>query len=87
MVGSGDLNDKFRRLVKSILRKELYLENLLQNINIDTIIEAEVMLKFENDIKRAFQYNDTEGTYSIRIRGLRESRDDERIQNNYLVLT
>jgi hypothetical protein len=87
MVGAGDLNDRFRRLVKGILRKELYLENPSLDTTIDTIIEAEIMPRFENDIKRDFQYNDTERTYPIRIRGLRESRDDERIQKNHLQLT
>ena len=85
MVGSGDLNDQFRSLVRRILRKERYLEK--ENDTIDTIIAAEVMFKFENDIKRAFQYNDTEATYPIRIRGLKESSGEDRIRNNYLVLT
>jgi hypothetical protein len=85
MVGAGDLNDKFRSLVKDILRKELYLEN--GEDTIDTIVAAEAMFKFENDIKRSFQYDDTEATYPIRIRGLRESRSEDRIRDNYLVLT
>ena len=85
MVGAANLNDKFRSLVKSILRRELYLENYEDTI--DTIIAAEVMFKFENDIKRAFQYNDYEATYPIRIRGLKESSGDDRIRDNYLVLT
>ncbi|KAJ4342040.1 hypothetical protein N0V87_001366 [Didymella glomerata] len=78
----GDLNDKFRSLVKGILRKELYLEN--GEDTIDTIVAAEAMFKFENDIKRSFQYDDTEATYPIRIRGLRESRSEDRIRDNYL---
>ncbi|KAF1363129.1 hypothetical protein EJ07DRAFT_163038 [Lizonia empirigonia] len=85
MVGAGDLNDRFRALVKRILRRERYLKN--EDNTIDSIIEVEVMPKFETNIKRAFQYNDTEVTYSIRIRDLKESRDDERIQKNFLVLT
>lgn len=51
-MGAGDLNDKFRSLVKGILRKELYLENGEDTIN--TIVAAEAMFKFENDIKRSF---------------------------------
>ncbi|KAF3037823.1 hypothetical protein E8E12_007276 [Didymella heteroderae] len=85
MVGAGDLNDGFRSLVKSILCKELYLEN--GDVTIHSIISAEVMFKFENDTKRSFQYKDTEETYSFRIRGLRKSRSDDRIQENFLVLT
>lgn len=84
-MGAGDLNDRFRALVKRLLRRERYLEN--EDNSIDSIIEAEVMPKFETNIKRAFQYNDTEATYSIRIRDLKESRDDERVQKNFLVLT
>lgn len=83
MVGAGDLNETFRSLVKSILRKERYLEN--GDETIDSIIAAEVMFKFENDIKRAFRYNDTEATYPIRIRGLKKSNGDDRIRDNYLV--
>ncbi|XPS69479.1 hypothetical protein M3J09_001749 [Ascochyta lentis] len=85
MIGAGDLNNLFLIHVKFILRDELYLEKGDETIN--TIIAAEVMFKFENEIKRAFQYKDYETTYPIRIRGLRESERDERIQNNYLVLT
>lgn len=85
MIGAGNLNDRFRCLVKGILHRERYLETD-DNI-IDNIIAAEVMSKFENEIKRRFQYNETETTYPIRIRGLRESRNDDRIQDNYLVLT
>ena len=85
MVGAGDLNNKFRNLVKSILCRERYLEN--DEDTIDSIIEAEIMYRFENDIKRSFQYNESEKTYPIRIRGLRESVSDDRIQDNYLVLT
>jgi hypothetical protein len=85
MVGAGDLNDKFRSLVKFILREELYLET--GDVTIDSIVSTEVMLEFENDTKRSFQYNDTEETYSFRIRGLKESRSDDRIQDHFLVLT
>ncbi|KAF1923136.1 uncharacterized protein M421DRAFT_9919 [Didymella exigua CBS 183.55] len=85
MIGAGDLNDKFRSLVKSILRKELYLEN--GDVSTDSIISAEVMFKFENHTKPSFQYNATKETYPLRIRGLRESRSDERIQDLFLVLT
>ncbi|KAJ4364798.1 hypothetical protein N0V95_000642 [Ascochyta clinopodiicola] len=52
MVGAGDLNNQFRTLVKGILRKETYLEQ--SGDTIDTIIAAELMSKFENDIKRTF---------------------------------
>jgi hypothetical protein len=85
MIGAGDLNDKFRGLVKGMLRRELYLEN--DEGSIDTIIAAEVIFKFENDIKRSFQHDDTEATYPFRIRGLKESRSEDRIRDNYLVLT
>ncbi|KAJ8115705.1 hypothetical protein OPT61_g2702 [Boeremia exigua] len=85
MVGAGDLNARFRTLVKDILRKELYLEKAGESI--DTIVDAETMYEFENKIKRVFQYNDTEAEYSIRILGLKKNRYDERIRDNYLVLT
>ncbi|KZM26023.1 hypothetical protein ST47_g2822 [Ascochyta rabiei] len=85
MVGAGDLNNQFRTLVKGILCKETYLEQ--SGDTLDTIVAAEVIFKFENDIKRAFRYNDTETTYPIRIRGLKQSWRDDRICDNYLVLT
>lgn len=84
MVGAGDLNDKFRTLVRSILHSERYLEQ--EGETFDTIIAAEVMFKFGNDIKRSFHYNDTGATNSVRIRGLKSITVDERIRKNYLVL-
>ena len=85
MVGAADLNDKFRSLVKSFLRKERYLED--DEDTLDIIIAAEVMPKFENEIKRAFRYKDHETAFSIRMRGLKKSTKQNRIRDNYLVLT
>lgn len=85
MVGAADLNNKFRALLKGILRNERYLET--RDETIDMIIEAEAMFKFENDIKRVFRYNKPEKIYPVRIRGLRASDGDARIQNTYLELT
>ena len=53
MVGACDLNDKFRSLVRIVLRGERYLE--AEGYTIDDVITNELMPTFENTIKRPFK--------------------------------
>lgn len=85
MVGACDLNDKFRSLVRIVLRGERYLE--AEGYTIDDVITNELMPTFENTIKRTFQYNNVTANYGFRVRGLRESRHDGRVRASTLVLS
>lgn len=85
MVGACDLNDKFRNLLRIVLRGERYLET--EGCTIDNIITNEVMPTFKNIIKRTFQYNNVTANYGFRVRGLRESRHDYRVRLLSLVLS
>lgn len=84
MVGACDPNDRFRSLVRIILRGEQYLET--EGGTIDDIITNELMPTFENTIKRTFKYNNVNASYGFQMRGLRASHYDDRVRKQCLVL-
>lgn len=80
MVGAGDLNARFRRYVKKLLCNEHYLD-------VDLAVEAEVMNRFESRGKRVFTYAVKKEGFWYPLRGLQQSSDDVRIQNDGFELT
>lgn len=85
MVGACDLNEKFRSLLRIVLRGERYLET--EGCTIEDIVANEFMPSFEKTVKRTFQYNNVAANYGFRVRGLRESAHDPRVRSLGLVLS
>lgn len=68
------------------LSNEYYLEHGPAGMTIASIVDAEVMPFFENQLKRRFRLGDTSVNYHIPVRYLRESPDDPMVQDGGLVL-
>ncbi|KAF2025869.1 hypothetical protein EK21DRAFT_103649 [Setomelanomma holmii] len=85
--GSSDLNERFRHFaVLHLDEQKGKLEDVETGITIHNIIESEMMHYFESDVKRAYDPNDVDG-YHFRLRGLRKSTKNPRLQNGMFVIS
>lgn len=76
MVGAGDLNARFRKYVRNLLRHERYFKDLA------IAIESDVMLDFESTKKRIFRYHGERLEIWFALRGLRSSATQEQIMED-----
>jgi hypothetical protein len=83
--GSSDLNTRMHRFAALDLQNELYLQDLDAGVTISNIIDAEIMPKFESDVKRVFDIMKKQ-QFAFRIRGLREDPNNPRLCNSHYIL-
>jgi len=83
MCGSSDLNERMRALALSDLRDQDYLAT---SSTIETIVEEDIVPKFENEYKRIFKYRDTSQRFRFRLRDLRASTNNQRLLDGQYVL-
>ncbi|KAH7396896.1 hypothetical protein DE146DRAFT_57787 [Phaeosphaeria sp. MPI-PUGE-AT-0046c] len=82
--GSSDINARMRAKALEDLQGERYLEDA--DVVIENIIDSEIMPHFEEVAKRSFEITDRR-SFNFRLRGLRESNQNPRLQRNHYVLT
>jgi hypothetical protein len=83
--GSGDLNERMRLFAVQSLQHETYLKDSSEGITIESIVDTEIMPKFEDHIKRTFDITRDE-TFSVVVRGLKHNPQNPRVRRNLFVL-
>jgi hypothetical protein len=86
MCGSSDLNERFRKLALLHLRGAIIDWYKSDVTTVDELVEEELVPRFEDVTKRFFSYVEKDKTFEFRVRGLRASRENSRLQNSKLVL-
>lgn len=86
MIGSGDLNEAFRKFAYHDLKDEAYLIDHRRGITIKSIIETDLMHQFEDTHKPTFGDLPMTETYSFRLSQLRESNTNPRLTDGYYEL-
>jgi hypothetical protein len=71
-----------RDLAMKDLQNETYLEVTLGKTTIQTLVNEDIVPKFENEYKRNFKYQDQKQTFRYRVRGLRHSATNPRLTDN-----
>ncbi|XPS92354.1 hypothetical protein M3J09_001751 [Ascochyta lentis] len=87
MIGSGDVNEAFRRFAYNDLKNEDYLVDDKRGTTLNSIIEMDLMHQFENTHKPAFGNASADVFYSFRLPQLRQSDTNPRITDGFYELT
>lgn len=69
------------------MSNEDYLADAGSGMTIANIIDAEIMPNFEDNVKRWFDISETEAEFLFRIRGLRLSSSNPRLQGGTFVVS
>lgn len=85
MCGSTDLNARMRAQAIADLQNQNYLENTSTGVTIENIVDSEIMPRFEENVKRAFDTT-KKHKFPFRLRGLHHSEKNLRLQEDYYVL-
>lgn len=86
MCGSSDINVRMEARCMQDLCGETYLEHANSNVTIRTIIQEDIMPKFENEHKRNFKYKDRKQVFRYRIRLLKHSASNRRLRDGEYML-
>lgn len=84
--GASDLNERMWQTAFFNLCDEHYLCDPEEGVTIQNIIDTEIMPNFESDFKRDFKDGNRTQKFSFRIRGLRPSETNPRLQQGAFVL-
>jgi hypothetical protein len=68
------------------LRDQKYLEDAEESVTIESIIDHDIMPKFE-ETKRSVSLDGTSKTYLFKVPGLKPSRDNPRLLKNHFIMS
>lgn len=86
MCGSSDVNVRMEARCMLDLCGETYLEDIDSNVSIRTLVQEDIMPKFENEHKRYFKYKNYKQVFRYRIRLLKHSASNHRLREGEYVL-
>ncbi|KAF2656351.1 hypothetical protein K491DRAFT_656655 [Lophiostoma macrostomum CBS 122681] len=85
--GSSYLNEKMRDFALRNLRDETYLEHTGSGDTVQTIVDRDIMPRFEESIKRTVRFSNPDQIYVFRVPGLKESKTNPCLVKNALRMT
>lgn len=83
-VGATDLNDKMKERAIALLTEAQWQEGGPHG-TIDSIVDQEIMGKFETQYKRSFNINNSQQKFTWLIRGLKKSSIHKQLQDGRFV--
>jgi hypothetical protein len=73
--------------MRALALSDLYDQKYLTTRHtIETIVDEDILPRFEDEYKRIFRYRDNSQRFSFRIRGLRASKNNRRLLEEEYVL-
>ncbi|KAJ8110504.1 hypothetical protein OPT61_g6674 [Boeremia exigua] len=89
MLGSNQINEACRDSIIKLLQfndRHKPLEKM-SGLSLRTIVDTEIMPRFESKVKRAFESTDSTFSATFQVRGLESDPDDQRLRINKLKLS